>query len=234
MARVLGLIFWEVRLQARYYIYAGSVVVVALVSGMVAVTPVELPAEMVAVLLLSESAILAFFLVGVLVLMEETEGTLSALGAAPTPPWIFVLARTVSLSVLAVAGGYVLIALDFRGRADPGLVLLALTLTSVMAVLGGFVVVAGKQTIDAYLGRAVPLMVIFALPVIGFTGIVDRGVMAILPTHASLLFFVGAFEPAAVSRAEWIYAVSYLVVWIVITWFWALRAFDRQIVGAGR
>ena len=234
MARAFGLVLWEMRIQARYYIYAGSVVVVALISGMVAITPVEMPAEAVAVLLLSESAVLAFFLVGVLILMERTEGTTSALGVAPIPAWIYVLARSASLAILAVVGGTVLIAIDFRGRADTGVLVLALALVSIMSVLGGFVAVGGKQTIDAYLGRAVPLMVVFAMPVIGFTGIVERWFFAVLPTHVSLLFFLGAFEPAALSRAEWIYAVGYHVVWIVVLWFWALRTFDRHIVGDGK
>ncbi len=233
MARVWGLVLWEVRIQARYYIYLGVAVVVALLSGMIAIIPLELPTSQVAFLLFTESGVLAFFFVGILVLMEKTEGTLNALGVTPTPAWLFVLARSVSLTVLSLIGGYVMVAVDFGDRADIGVVLLALALTSAMAVLWSFVVVAGVPSVNAYLARAILLMVVLMLPILGLLGFVDPWFMAILPSHASLLLLNGAVEPASLGRLEWVYAVSYLSLWIAIGWFWALRAFDRKIVGDG-
>ncbi len=219
MARVWGLVLWEVRIQARYYIYLGVAVVVALLSGMIAIIPLELPASQVAFLLFTESGVLAFFFVGILVLMEKTEGTLNALGVTPTPAWLFVLARSVSLTVLSLIGGYVMVAVDFGDRADIGVVLLALALTSAMAVLWGFVVVAGVPSVNAYLARAILLMVVLMLPILGLLGFVDPWFMAILPSHASLLLLNGAVEPASLGRLEWVYAVSYLSLWIAMASF---------------
>jgi fluoroquinolone transport system permease protein len=234
MSRVFGLILWEVRLQARYYIYAGSVVTVALLSGMVAIMPVALPAEVVAVLILTETGVLGLFLVGVLVLMEKGEGTLHAVAVTPTPAWIYLLARTASLTVLTLAAGWVLVVLDFPGRMDIGVMLLGIGLTSAAAVLGGFVLVAGAQSINAYMARAIPLVLVLALPVLALAGLIEPWMVVILPSHASLLLLVGAMEPADLSRAEWIYAVVYLILWVVLGWFWALRIFDRSVVGDGR
>ena len=216
MGRVFGLVLWEVRLQARYYIYAGSVVTVALLSGMVAIMPLELPAVVVAVLIFAEAVILGIFLVGVLVLMEKGEGTLDAVAVTPTPAWIYLLARTASLTVLTVAAGCVLVVLGFADRVNFGVVLLGLALTSAAAVLGGFVLVAGTQSINAYMARAVPLTLVLALPVLALAGLIEPWLVVILPSHASLLLLVGAIEPALLSRAEWIYAVVYLILWIVL------------------
>jgi fluoroquinolone transport system permease protein len=234
MGRVFELVLWEVRLQARYYIYVGSAVTVALLSGMVAILPFALPAEVVAVLILTETGVLGIFLVGILVLMEKTEGSLHALAVTPTPAWVYLLARTASLTVLTLAAGWVLVVLDFAGRMDMGVVLLGLALTSSAAVLGGFVLVAGVQSINGYMARAIPLMLVLALPVLALAGLIDRWLVMILPTHASLLLLIGAMEPALLSRAEWIYAVAYLIFWIVLGWFWAIRVFDRRIVGDGQ
>ena len=164
--------------------------------------------------------------------MEKGEGTLDAVAVTPTPAWLYLVARTASLTVLTLAAGWVLVVLDFPGRMDIGVTLLGIGLTSAAGVLGGFVLVAGTQSINAYLARAVPLMLVLALPVLA--GLIDRWLVVILPSHASLLLLVGAIDPALVSRAEWIYAVVYLILWIVLGWFWALRVFDRSIVGDGR
>ena len=84
------------------------------------------------------------------------------------------------------------------------------------------------------MARAIPLVLVLALPVLALAGLIEPWTVVILPSHASLLLLVGAMEPADLSRAEWIYAVVYLILWVVLGWFWAVRIFDRSVVGDGR
>ena len=234
MDRVATLLRWEIRIQARYYIYAGAVVALAILAGMVSVVPFELPAEFIAVLIVADSGIIAFFMVGVLILMEKSEGTMSAIGVTPTPAWAYVLARSASLAALSVVGGMALVLIDFAGRVDMVLMIVALVSTSIMAVLWGFVAVAGATTVNQYLGRAIPAVVLLALPLLSITGLISIYWTIILPSHAIFLLFIGAVEPALITTAEWTYAALYSLAWIIAGWFIALRAFDMQIVGDGK
>ena len=234
MARVLTLLVWEVRLQARYYIYAGAGATIAVMAGLIALLPVELPAEAVAGVIFIDAGVLGFFFVGVLVLMEKSERTLSALSVTPTPAWAYLAARCVSLTLLTVLGGFVISILDFGGRVDLAVLALALGLTASASVLAGFVVVSGVESLNAYLFRATAIMVVLALPLLGFVGLLDRWAVAILPSHASFLLLIAAVEPELVSRAEWWYSIAYLGFWLVLTWVWANRIFERRIVAEFR
>jgi fluoroquinolone transport system permease protein len=234
MDRVATLLRWDIRIQARYYIYAGAVFAFAIVAGMVAVVPFELPAEIIAVLILADSGVIAFFMVGVLILMEKSEGTMNAIGVTPTPAFVYVLARSASLAVLSVAGGMALVLIDFAGRVDMVLMFAALLSTSIMAVLWGFVAVAGASTVNQYFGRAIPVVVLLALPLLSITGLISIYWTIVFPSHAVFLLFIGAVETDALTSAEWIYAALYSIAWIIAGWFVALRAFDIQIVGDGK
>ena len=234
MARVVNLLLWEVRLQARYYIYAGAGVTIGIMAGLIALLPVELPAEAVAAVIFIDAGVLGFFFVGVLVLMEKSEQTLSALSVTPTPAWTYLAARSASLTLLTVVGGFVVSILDFGGRVDLVVLALALGLTGGASVLAGLIVVAGVESLNAYLFRTAAIMIVLAVPMLAFAGLVDRWAVAIIPSHASFLLLIAAVEPESVSRAEWWYSVAYLGFWLVLAWVWANRIFERRIVAEFR
>ena len=222
------------RLQARYFIYAGAAITIGIMAGLIALLPVELPPAAVAGVIFIDAGVLGFFFVGVLVLMEKSERSLSALSVTPTPAWVYLAARSASLTLLTVVGGLAVSILDFGGRVDLAVIALALGLTGGASVLAGFIVVSAVESLNAYLFRASAIMMVLAVPVLALAGLLDRWTVAFIPSHASFLLFIAAVEPESVSPVEWAYSIAYLAFWLVLAWVWANRIFERRVVGEPR
>ena len=234
MRSLAVMLTWDVRLQARYHIYTAIAFSTAGYIAIVGLLPEDLPSGLVAFLVFAEAGIVGFPFVGALMMFERNERTLSAVAVTPTPAWVYLASKAISLSVASVAAGYALAAFAFPGRVDIAVMLAAVAATSAVTVLAGIGALGGARSLNHYLVRAAAVMIVLAIPLLALAGLVGRWSLALLPSHASLMLLLGASAPEAVSRAEWIYAPLYLLVWVGVAWIWARRTYDRHVLGEGR
>ncbi len=234
MRALAAMLSWDIRLQARYHIYTAVAFSTAGYIAIVGLLPNDLPPGVIAFLIFAEAGIVGFPVVGALMLFERNERTLSAVAIAPCPAWVYLASKTISLTLASMAAGYALAALAFPGDLDTGIMLAGLALTAAVAVLVGIGAVGGARSLNQYMVRAAAVMIVFAIPLATLTGAAGPWQLAFLPTQASLTLLLGAAAPDAVSRAEWIYAPLYLLVWVAVAWVWARRTFDRHVLGEGQ
>jgi hypothetical protein len=94
--------------------------------------------------------------------------------------------------------------------------------------LASFVLAVRYDAINEFLIPAIWLLGAAQVPLVDSFGIWSGWPLYLLPFQASLLLVRGAFEPLA--AWQWAYALAYVGVCIVLSFLWALRAFDRFVV----
>lgn len=237
MATLSGMLRWELGLQARSFIYPATVVSTAMICGFILILPVEsLSPVWVTFFVFMDPAMIGLSFVGAIVLMEKAEGTIQALGVTPVRPWLYVAAKTISLTLLTFASGLI-VAVVAADNFDILRMLLALALSSVVAVLVGFACVARVPSMNKLTITLLWVSTLAYLPLLSHFGVLPESLtpaIALIPSYAVLIALTLSVEPSGVSMIEEMYAYGYLSLWCFGAWFWALREFSRNIVTEGK
>jgi fluoroquinolone transport system permease protein len=146
----VALLHHDARLQLRNGIYGAYAFVVTLYAALLALAGVALPSWVPAVLIFTDPAALGFFFLGALMMLERSERVRIALAVAPLSAGEYLLAKVVTLTLVALAAGAILIAVT-PGRDDPVLLLSVVMLTSVQYVGIGVPIAVRFRTVNAYL-----------------------------------------------------------------------------------
>ncbi|WP_417584204.1 hypothetical protein [Pelagibacterium sp.] len=140
----------DLRLQYRYGIHAAYGAVVALYAAILVLAGPYIPDWFVGLLIYSDPSALGFFFLGGLMLLEKGEGVRSALAIAPVSARTYLLAKTITLTTLALAAVIVL-ALARAHPTDWAILISTVALTSVFYVGIGIPIALRFKTVNAYL-----------------------------------------------------------------------------------
>ncbi len=166
MSARLTLIGLDARLQFRYGVYFAYLFVVAFYAALLLLAGDWLPGWIIALVIYSDPAVVGFFFLGALMMLEKAEGTRTALATTPVSPSDYLFAKTLTLSLMAVAAVTVIGALAHSGANWPVLIA-ATVLTSIMYVGIGIPIAMRFKTVTSYLigsaGLLVPVVVPAAL-----------------------------------------------------------------------
>lgn len=158
MASLFALTQNDFRLQWRYRIIAAYMVVITLYAIIIITANNILPAWAVAIVIYSDPAVLGFFFLGGLMMLEKGENVRAALAMSAISPTQYLAAKSISLTIIALGAVLVLaLCAQLPFTALP-LVLFATATTSVMFICIGAVVALKFNTINGYLIGSVPLV----------------------------------------------------------------------------
>lgn len=229
------LVGWDIQLQARENIYAFTVLTTAGFALFLTLLPAEAPPTILSLVLYFDPAIVGGSFVGSIVLMERSQNTLSALAVSPASAADYVLSKVITLTLLAIAGSLCLVAVAFW--VPPIDMLLRFTLvlvfTGAIGALGGLLIVAGANSMNHFLARAIPITLALFLPFLSHFGIVT-GVwqwvlFAINPGHAMLRAMLWAADPAAVTLPDIVYALGYMAIFCLVLFRWAVAVYSSEL-----
>lgn len=235
--RLLAAMRADMLVQGRNQLYAISVFVSILMAAALAMfASHENLARVVpmGILFIAGGSTL-LYITGMLTL-ERDDGVLAAISVSPLRPWEYVLAKTVTLSLLTFLEGVVIVAgtWGWLWRADHALalpgwqVLPGILGLGVLHVLAGFVlVVRYRRFMDALIPMSL-IAVLFQLPAFYFLGALESPLWLCMPTGAPAMWIKGGF--VALETWESLYALVGTSLAAAILWIWALRAYDRYVV----
>lgn len=234
-ATLKRLIVWDIQLQARENIYLFTVLTTLGFAIFLKLLPPEAPPTIFTLVLFFDPAIVGASFVGSIVLMERSQNTLSALAVSPAPVGNYILAKVVTLTLLAIVGSLFLLAVAYW--VPPIDMVLRFTLvlafTGAIGVLGGFLIVAGANSMNHFIARAMPITIILFLPLASHFGVVTGLwqwlLFAINPGHAMLRAMLWAAQPSAVSTADIVYAFAYMAVMIVVFYRWTIGVYTSEL-----
>jgi fluoroquinolone transport system permease protein len=176
--RLATLTMHEARMQKRYGIYYAYGFVLIFYLAILAWAGPWLPEWAVAVVIFTDPSALGFFFLGGLMMLERGENTRTALAVTPVTAGAYLFAKTMTLTLLAMAAVTV-IWLFLHRQANWPLLMAAVALTSVQYVGIGVPIALRFRTVTGYLIGSAG----FLTPVIapGFLALLD-------PTPWWLLF----------------------------------------------
>ena len=234
-ATLWRLVQWDAQLQARENIYLFTVLTTLGFAIFLKLLPPDAPPTIFTLVLFFDPAIVGASFVGSIVLMERSQNTLSALSVSPAPVRDYILAKVVTLTLLAIIGSLFLVAVAFW--VPPADMVLRFTLvlifTGAVGVLGGFLIVARAKSMNHFIARAMPITIILFLPLLSHFGVVTGLwqwlLFAINPGHAMLRAMLWAADPDAVSSADIIYAFGYMALMIAVFFRWCVVTYTSEL-----
>jgi fluoroquinolone transport system permease protein len=148
-SRLGALVRHDARLQFRYGIHAAYAVVVAIYVGVLLSARDQFPAWVTAFIIFSDPAVLGFFFLGALMMLERSEGVRNALATTPISPLDYLWAKMLTLTGLALVAGLALF--GAHGSGNLPLLLAAIALTSIQFIGIGVPIALRFRTVSGYL-----------------------------------------------------------------------------------
>ncbi|MFH1014103.1 MAG: ABC transporter permease [Thermoplasmatota archaeon] len=232
MTQLKTMLKWDMILQSRYKIIHLSILSVIIYYISLVAIPSMNTTEFKTLYLFLDPTLIGIMFIGALVLFEKTENTLQALTVTPMETRTYFLSKIISLTALSVVSSFLFVFLAHGIHFQYFYMIAGIVLTSVLLILLGFLLVARCKSINEYLVMMMmAFLLLFIPPLLVITGIYDNVVFYLWPSQASFLLFNGVF--GTVSLNETIYALIYLIIWIVGCYYLAKKAFYKHIVVGG-
>jgi fluoroquinolone transport system permease protein len=233
LARLQALVRADVRLQARQGFYAAYLVMSVVYVVALRVAPESIARWLLPLILLSDPALLGFYFVGGLLMLERQDRTLEALFVAPLHTREYLAAKAISLTLLAL-----LCCAGIAAASGVGFRLLPLLAGVVLAaplfVFIGIIAASRTASINRYMFMSILYVAPLCVPLIEYFGVGRSALWIALPMGAALRFFAGAVDsgPAGPGPA-WAMAASFasLLLWNGVAYVWARRWFERHVIG---
>jgi len=229
MSRLSATLLLDVRLQARNKVYMiVGIVALALALPLRGLFSPEQLRFFMPLVALSGVGITAFFLVGVLLLLERGEGTLDVTLISPLRPAEYLASKLLSVTALALVEGALIAGVAYgRGFAFPWLVLGVLLRAGLVSAIGVALGVRYRSITD-FLLPVTALTLVLDLPVLWYLEVWPSPIFYLWPTLPSLLLAKAAFMP--VDPGQLIYACVYGVLAVGGGVYVALRSLDKFVV----
>ena len=199
--RLLALGLHDVRLQARYGIYAAYGFVIALYAAILVGVGAAMPAWGPAAIIFSDPAGLGYIFLGGLMMLEKSERVRAALSVTPVAPAEYFVAKAATLTLVALVACTVL-ALTMHGGADLPLLLGTVALTSVQYVGIGVPIALRFRTVTSYIIGAGGLLTPLIAP--GFLALLDPmpGWLTAIPAVSQFRLMLVATHAASATPLE--------------------------------
>lgn len=213
--------------QWRYQLIGAAVLVTALYSLiLIPMKQHELDKAML-FLIFSDPVALGMLFIGSLILFERTDRTLEAIVITPLKRWQYLWSKALSLTLIALACSVAMALVGFGWRVNWFWYLVGIALSSFIFVFLGFAIVTTCRTFNQYIMKMGIYLIPVALPLLNYAGVTDTKLWYIIPTQATLILMNTIVEAQLVG--DIIYAVLYLLLWCVGSFYFAMRAFDHYL-----
>jgi fluoroquinolone transport system permease protein len=230
MNRIISLVKLDMLLIVRNKILLIAAVISVLYAVILQVLPETHLNTVLITLIFTDPVMFGFLFTGVMVLFERSGNTLQALSVSPVRPGEYLLAKALTLTLVATLAALVMSVAGAGMRFSPFWLLAAVALTSVLFIFLGFVGVSKVKTFNQYFIFIPMFFVPAILPFLGFFNIYDTPLWYLIPTQASLILFEAAFE--GISGITWyqlLYSLLFLPLCIGLAFLWAQRCWMKMI-----
>lgn len=232
MNRLLATIRCDLRLQQRngfYYATAFVVAVYALGLSQLHTAGAQLNlAWLLPAVVLNNLMITSFYFIGALVLLEKTEGTLTAQVVSPLRAGEYIAAKVITLSALALIYNLAVVVLVVGSGFGALALIGGVGVAAALMVMAGFVAVARYDSVNEYLLPSLPYAAGLMLPLAYMFGW-DSPLLYLHPLGGPMLLLRAAFTPAS----AWQLASGTLAsaLWLSAGAWLCRRSFQRFVIG---
>ncbi|MBN2763282.1 MAG: hypothetical protein JXR41_09345 [Bacteroidales bacterium] len=176
----------------------------------------------------SDPSVLGLFFIGGIIMLEKSQGILSVLVVSPLRTFEYVLSKVISLALVSVLAAFALTGFSNYENVNWLLLFLSTILTSGIFTLCGIIINAGCQTVNQYLIKTIPYMLIFVLPCFSLIGFPGSVLFTIVPSVAALRLMLGAYTGIPLFEAAAL--IIYLIGMNYLFLRWTIRVFENRII----
>ena len=227
--RLLQALKHDVKYQFRYGFYYAYLFVSVIYIAILLYLPTEFKALVTGIIVFSDPAMLGFFFVGAIILVEKGENIFEGLFVTPLKVNEFLISRVLSLSVLALTTSLVIAIIALGFNFNYILLFTGLMLTAVFFTFLGLTLAVRVKTVNEYILYSILYSIIISIPILEFIGIYESTLFYLWPTRASLLLILGAFT-GNIAVFEMIYSIFILIIWVIVAYKWVYSWFYKYII----
>lgn len=232
MRRVVNALKADITFQFKQGFYAVYLILTILYTIVIGQLPGEIAGFAVPLVVFSDPSVIGFFFIGGIVMLEKVQGVLQYMAVTPLRSGEYLLAKIVSLTLLAVVAGIAITAVTYAGRVQWPLLITGILLSSAFFTMFGFLVTVRCNTMNEYFIKMVPYMLVLILPCFSIIGFPYSELFRVFPSVAALELVLGAFRGIAIMKA--LIYITYLTVFDVLLFFWVDKILNTADVFGGQ
>ncbi|PCI85836.1 MAG: hypothetical protein COB24_11655 [Hyphomicrobiales bacterium] len=219
-----------------YHVGIGVGVLVAIVvSQLISANILSLTMVGIMLLIIGGSTLLY---VAAILMFERDEDTISATIVSPLTIAEYIVAKTVSLTILAtlesfVSFGGALVIMYFQGVEFeiPNVLILIISLFAIciIFVLMGIILAVRYKSITDFIMPMAVVIIFLQIPIFYFVDFTDSWLLLLFPVSPPTMMMLGAF--GQMQNWQYIYSIGYSVICIIGLFYWAKAAFAKHVIG---
>lgn len=231
MKRVLSAVKYDMRFQFRHGFYHVYLLFTVLYIVLLRLVPGDVRLPAAAIIVLSDPAVLGYFTIGALVMLERGQNLYAGVFSTPLRLNEYLAAKALSLGVISTASSLLIIAAGLGRWVNPLYVVFGVFLTAMFFTLAGFAPALQFKSLPVFLVMSPLYIVGFNLPILYYLGLVDSLLFYVLPTTGSLLLIDGSISGLDVWQV--VYSLFILALWVAGAWYLARKVLLRYIIRGG-
>jgi fluoroquinolone transport system permease protein len=226
--RLLHAVLVDMRFQMKQGFYLVYVLITIMYLIILSFLPKEVLSVALPLVVFSDPSVLGLFFIGGIIMLEKVQGVLSVVVVSPLRTVEYILAKVISLGFVSVLAAFAITGFSHYEQVNWLLVFLATILTSGIFTLCGIMINAGCQTVNQYLIKTIPYMLLFVLPCFSLIGFPYSELFTIIPSVAALRLMLGAY--LGIPVYESLGLILYLMGLNYVFLRWAIRVFENKII----
>ena len=211
--------------QGFYFVY---VFVVVMYLILLSFLPEKIFLIATPLVVFSDPSVLGLFFMGGIILLEKGQGVLTVLVVSPLRTAEYILAKVISLGFISVLAAIAIAFFSGYPQVNWFLLVVSTLLASTVFTFAGIVINAGCNTVNQYLLKTIPWMLLMILPCISLIGFPGSWVFSLVPSVAALRLMLGAFM--GMGWFEALLLLGYLTGVNFLLLKWAVRVFENKII----
>ncbi|HZG83085.1 MAG TPA: hypothetical protein VEZ13_20200 [Brevibacillus sp.] len=226
--RIAAAVKYDIVAQFRHGFYYAYLIVSLLYAVLLMSLPDALRPTADMLVIFSDPAVLGFYFIGGLVILEKDQNTFQSLFVTPFRSYEYIVAKVISLTVLTILASLFIVLLTAPATFQPLWFVTGVVLSSVFFTLVGFWLAVRSRTVNGYLLSSPFYIIVLMLPAVEYLHIFSTPLFYLFPSKASLVLLAGAYR--GLGLWECAYAVITLLLWSAIAFVMAEKSFQRYII----
>jgi len=154
----------DIRYQIRYGFYFLYVFITLLYIGVIMAVPVAYKSLTAAIIIMSDPAMLGFFFIGGIWLLERGEGVHKFYAVSPLTPIEYIMSKAISLSLISTLSALGIMIVGVPERSSYPVLLAGVFIGSMIFTILGMIAGTFSRTVNHYLLISVPAEIFIVVP----------------------------------------------------------------------
>ena len=226
--RLLHAVWADMRFQMKQGIYFVYVIITIMYLIILSFLPADILKIALPLVVFSDPSVLGLFFIGGIILLEKIQGVLMVVVVSPLKTIEYIFSKIISLAVVSVFAAFVITAFSHYESINWLILLLSTLLTSGIFTLLGIMINAGCESVNQYILKTIPYMLLFVLPCFSLIEFPYSYLFTVVPSVAALRLMIGAYM-----GIPWYEALGLIVYLCGVSYFllrWTVRVFENKIV----